>query len=77
MAKIKLTIVGLRQTKHIQSEDVVNVEKLWQIMRRVELRYPRDYYTFSIFLNGVRESDESKSLCDGDEVVLVPIFSGG
>ena len=77
MAKIKLRIVGSHQTADVQSEDAVNAEKLWEIIRRVELRYPRDYYTFSIFLNGVKENDESKNLQDGDEVVLVPVFSGG
>jgi molybdopterin converting factor small subunit len=77
MAKIKLKIVGSNQTTNIQSEDTVNAEKLWEIIRRVELTYPRDYYTFSIFLNGVKENDESRSLHDGDEVVLVPVFSGG
>jgi molybdopterin converting factor small subunit len=77
VAKIKLKIVGLHQTADIQSEDIVNTEKLWEIIRLVELRYPRDYYTFSIFLNGVKENDESKNLQDGDEVVLVPVFSGG
>ncbi len=77
MAEIKLKIVGLHRTADIQSEDTVKAEKLWEILRRVESRYPRDYYTFSIFVNGVKENDESKNLQDGDEVVLVPIFSGG
>ena len=79
MAKVKLKIRGLSQTVNNLKEDTINVENIWEIIQRIESKYPRDYYTFAIFLNGisVRENDESKSLRDGDEVVLVPIFSGG
>lgn len=79
MAKVKLKIRGLSQTANILKEDTINADNIWEIIHHIESKYPRDYYTFAIFLNGVsvRENDQSKSLHDGDEVVLVPIFSGG
>ena len=77
MAKIRLKIRGLPKTAGFLEEDTVNVENIMEIIQRIESRYPRDYYTFAIFLNGVSVDDESKSLRDGDEVILVPIMSGG
>ena len=79
MAKVKLKIRVLSQTVDNLKEDTINAENIWEIIQRIESKYPRDYYTFAIFLNGVsvRENDESKSLRDGDDVVLIPIFSGG
>jgi len=79
VAKVKLKIRGLSQTANILKEDTINAENIWEIIQRIESKYPRDYYTFAIFLNGisVKENDGSKSLRDGDKVVLIPIFSGG
>ena len=75
MAKVKLKIRDMSET----AEDTINAENIWEITQHIKSKYPREFYHFAIFLNGVsvRENDESKSLCDGDEVVFVPIFSGG
>lgn len=78
MAKIKLRIVGSLQIDDIVKEGTVNVENMSEIIQRIESRHPQNhYFTFDIFLNGVSVSDKSKSLHDGDEVVIVPFMSGG
>ncbi|MCJ7769992.1 MoaD/ThiS family protein [Candidatus Bathyarchaeota archaeon] len=78
MAKIKLKILGSLQRADIAKEDTLNVENISEIIQRIESRYPQDYYfTYDIFLNGISVADKSKNLRDGDEVVIVPIMSGG
>ena len=77
MAEIKLRIVGFPQRADTLQENVINAENLGEIVQHVESRYPPDYYSFAIFLNGTSADDKSRNLCDGDEVVIVPIMSGG
>jgi len=77
MAKIKLQVKGSPQTQDSLEEDTVEVGNIAEIIQLLESRYPRDYYRYIIFLNGVKIDDESKSLQDGDQVVVTPILSGG
>jgi len=77
MAKIKLQVKGSPQTQDSLEEDTVEVGNIAEIIQLLESRYPRDYYRYIIFLNGVKIDDESKSLQDGDEVVVTTILSGG
>ena len=77
MAKIRLKIMGLPQTGSLLEEDTLNLENTGEIVQRIESRYPRDYYTFAIFLNGAKLDDESKILHDGDEIIIMPVMSGG
>jgi molybdopterin converting factor small subunit len=77
MAKIKLKIIGLPQRVETTGEDTIDAENLWDVLLCVESKYPQDYYSLNIFLNGVSVDDKSKSLRDGDDVVIIPIMSGG
>jgi len=77
VAEIKLKIVGFPERAEIAQESTVTADSVSEIIRRVESIYPRDYYAFAVFLNGVSVDDNSRRLCDGDEVVVVPIMSGG
>jgi len=77
MPKISLRVKGLPQTEGFLEEETVNAENITTIIQLLESRYPRDYYRYIIFLNGVKVEDESKSLQDGDEVVVIPVLSGG
>ena len=77
MAKIRLKIIGLSQGAEKAKEDTINVKDLGEILQRLELKYPQDYYTFNIFLNGILVDDTSKTLHNGDEVAIIPIMSGG
>jgi len=77
VAEIKLKIVGFPQRADVLQESTINVESIWEIIQHIESAYPRDYYTFAIFLNGISVDDKSKNLRDGDEVVVVPVMSGG
>ena len=77
MAEVKLKIVGFPQKTDILQESVINAENMREIIQHIESKYPPDYYTFTIFLNGISADDKSKNLRDGDEVVVVPIMSGG
>lgn len=78
MAKIKLRIVGSLQIEGITKEGTINVDNISEIIRQIEMKYPEDqYFNFNIFLNGLEANDKSKSLQDGDEVVIVPVMVGG
>lgn len=55
----------------------MKAENIQEIIQRLETKYPPDYYTFAIFLNGTSVDDKSRSLRDGDEVVIAPVMSGG
>lgn len=77
MAKIKLKIIGLPKNVDTAREDIVNVENIQEIIQSLESKYPQDYYTFNIFLNGINIADKPKNLQDGDEVVIFPIMTGG
>lgn len=54
----------------------MNAENILEIVQR-QRSLDNYEYNYSIFLNGVSVDDESKSLHDGDEVILVPIAAGG
>ena len=78
MAKVKLTVIGSLQIDDIAIEGIVNVEDISEIIQKIESKYPQDhYFNFNIFLNGIGVIDKSKKLVDGDEVVLIPVMSGG
>lgn len=77
MVKIKLRIVGLPLKAGDTGEDSLDVENLKEIIQSLESKYPSEHYSLSIFLNGISVDDLSKSLSDGDEVVIVPVMSGG
>ena len=76
MAEVKLRIVGFPQKEDILQESTINAESIQEIIQQIETKYPPDY-SFTIFLNGTSADDKSKNLSDGDEVVVVPIMSGG
>ena len=76
MAKVKLKIIGSFKLAGLSEGDIVNVENILEIIQRQRLLNNYNY-DYTIFLNGVSVEDESKSLRDGDEVVLVPIVAGG
>jgi len=77
MPYIKLRIVGLPRVQAFTEEDELNVKDIQGIIDHIESRYPHDYYTFTIFLNGGRVDERSTDLHDGDEVVIIPTMSGG
>jgi molybdopterin converting factor small subunit len=77
VATVKLRIAGLPQKADTAKESIVNASNLQEIIRSIEIKYPEGYYTFSIFVNGVGADPKSINLHDGDEVVIVPVMSGG
>ena len=77
MAAIKLRIIGLPRAEDSLEEENIEVENITEIIQRLEFRYPRDYYTYAILLNGVKVDESSKSLREGDEVIVIPTMSGG
>jgi len=77
VAEIKLRIVGFPDRTDVIQESTVNAENIQEIVRHVQAKYPPDYYSFTILLNGISADEKSKILHDGDEVVIIPIMSGG
>jgi len=77
VAEIKLRIVGFPHKTDILQESIVNAESIRDIVQYIEMKYPPDYYSFAIFLNGANTDDKSRNLRDGDEVTVVPVMSGG
>ena len=77
MAKITLRIIGLPMTQDALEESSIDARNMRDVIRQIEYRYPRDYYTYIILLNGARIEDESLDLREGDQVVVVPVMSGG
>ena len=77
MARIKLKIAGLPEKTDILQESIINAENIQEIIQRIESKYPPDYYSYTIFLNGTNADDKSRKLSDGDEIVVIPIMSGG
>lgn len=77
MANVKLRIAGLPQKADTAKESIINASNLQEIILRIETKYPEGYYTFSIFVNGVGVDTKSMNLHDGDEVVIVPVMTGG
>jgi molybdopterin converting factor small subunit len=76
MARIKLKVVGSTKVAGLLEGDTIDAENLLEIVQRQRLldNYEFDYF---VFLNGTSSNDELKSLNDGDEVILVPIATGG
>jgi molybdopterin converting factor small subunit len=77
VAKIKLKIVGLPQKADIAKESIINANNTQEIIQSIETKYPEGYYTFNIFVNSVSVDTKPKELHDGDEVIIVPVMSGG
>jgi len=77
VAKIKLKIAGFPEKPDILQESIINVKNIQEIIQRIVSKYPPDYYSYTIFLNGTSAESKSKKLSDGDEVVVIPIMSGG
>jgi molybdopterin converting factor small subunit len=77
VARIKLKIVGLPQEAYTAKESVINANSTLEIIQSIETRYPEGVYTFNIFVNGVSVDSKPKELHDGDEVIVVPVISGG
>jgi molybdopterin converting factor small subunit len=77
MARIKLRIVGLPQKPDTAKESMIDANNTQEIIRSIETKYPEGYYTLKIFVNGMRVDSKSMDLNEGDEVVIVPIMSGG
>jgi molybdopterin converting factor small subunit len=77
MAKIKLKIVGFPQKADTAKESIINANSTQEIIQSIETKYPEGHYTFNIFVNGVSVDTKPKELHDGDEVIIVPVMSGG
>lgn len=77
MVKITLKLIGLPRTQDALEESSIDVRDMRDVIRQIEYRYPRDYYTYIILLNGARIEDESLGLHEGDQVIIFSIMSGG
>jgi molybdopterin converting factor small subunit len=77
VARIKLRIIGLLQKADTAEESIIDASNTQEIIRRLETKYPEGYYILKIIVNGVGVDAKSMDLNDGDEVVIVPILSGG
>ena len=77
MARIKLRIVGLPQKEDTAKESMIDANNTQEIIRSIETKYPEGYYTLKIFVNGMSVDTKSMDLNDGDDVIIVPIMSGG
>jgi len=76
MVKVKLKVVGSLKVSGLVEGELVNAENVLEIVQHQKLL--DDYrFNYTIFLNGVNLDNESKQLYEGDEVILVPIMSGG
>jgi ATP sulfurylase len=76
MARVKLKVVGSPKVARLLEGDMINAENISEIVRRQRLLDNYEY-AYLIILNGTNTNDELKSLHDGDEVILVPIATGG
>lgn len=77
MASISLRIIGLPKGSEGSEETSIVVDDILGIIQRIEYAYPRDYYRYIIFVNGIRLEEESIVLKDGDKVVVTPVMTGG
>ena len=77
MARIKLRIIGLPEKADSAKESVIDASNTQEIIRSIETKYPEGTYTLKVIVNGVGVEAESMDLNDGDEVVIIPIMSGG
>lgn len=77
MARISLRIIGLPKGSEGSEETSIVVDDILGIIQRIEYAYPRDYYRYIIFVNGIRLEEESIVLKDGDKVVVTPVMTGG
>lgn len=76
MARINLKVAGSPKVANLVDGDTIDAENILELTRRQRLldNYEYDYF---VFVNGIRTNDELKGLQNGDEVVLVPIATGG
>lgn len=77
MAQVHVKLNFLSQSDEMNGEKTIEAKELSEIIRLIRNSYPLDYYTFLIFKNGVKVEDEHEKLGNGDEVVVIPVFSGG
>jgi molybdopterin converting factor small subunit len=77
VARIKLRIIGLPEKADSAKESVIDASNTQEIIRSIETKYPEGTYTLKVIVNGVGVEAESMDLNDGDEVVIIPIMSGG
>ncbi len=77
MALVRLKLGSLSRPVDPGGERIVEAEDLSDVLRQMRGSYPPDYYTFLVFKNGVKVEEEDERLADGDEVVVIPVFSGG
>ncbi|MFQ6076979.1 MAG: MoaD/ThiS family protein [Candidatus Bathyarchaeia archaeon] len=76
MVQVRLRLSNLSQS-YSGKEILVEAEAVSELLQKMRGIYPPDNYTFIVIKNGVRVADHAERLDEGDEVVLIPIFSGG
>jgi len=76
MVKIKLRVIGF-QREEVIKENLFDAKNIAEVIQHIELNYPLESHNFKILLNGINVDDMLKTLQDDDEVVIIPIVSGG
>jgi len=77
MALIHVKLSFPSQSKDMEREKTVEATDLSKVLRLIRDSYSLDYYTLLVFKNGIKVEDEDEKLVDGDDVMIVPVFSGG
>jgi len=77
MAQIRVKLGFLSRLNDAEGEKIVEATNLSEVLRLAREAYPSDFYTFLVFKNGVKVEGEDEVLGDGDEVTVIPVFSGG
>lgn len=77
MAQVHVKLNFLSRSDEMNGEKTIEAKELSEVIHLIRNSYPLDYYTFLTFKNGVKVEDEHEKLGDGDEVVVIPVFSGG
>ncbi len=75
MAKIRLRLMGSPGAEH--PDEAVEVKGVGEVLHRLELMYPPDYYTLAVLVNGKKVDESSITFQEGDEVTVIPVMSGG
>ena len=77
MAQVHVKLNFLSRSDDMNGEKTIEAKELSEVIHLIKNSYPLDYYTFLIFKNGIKVEDENEKLGDGDEIVVIPVFSGG
>ena len=77
MAQVHVKLNFLSRSDEMNGEKTIEAKELSEVIHLIKNSYPLDYYTFLIFKNGIKVEDENEKLGDGDEIVVIPVFSGG